>query len=850
MFRAACVWLIGLLAVASAQDAPYRTPPDRPIDVTSIHLDLDVDLEAKRVGARARLELTAIKPARGVRLNAVDFRVTGVVEVGADGAEAARSFEHDGQTLWIARSLARGDALTLAIDYVVEDPRGGLHFFGPSEDAPDVPYQVWSQGEPELNRYWIPCVDHPVERQRTSMHVTAAAGLTVISNGTLHGKDTGADGRVTWRYAQEREHVAYLMTLVVGTFDAAEDTWRGKPLGYYVPPGRAEDIPRSFDQTKAMLDLFSELTGEVYPWPKYDQVVVEQFGWGGMENTGATTLNERTLHDARAHLDFSSEGLVAHELAHQWFGDLITCQDWTHVWLNESFATYLAAVWVEHKDGADAFARELLETSDSGRYAGSTRPIADRHYPEPDSMFDGRAYPKGACVLHQLRQRLGDEVFWRGVRLYVSRHKDQSTETTHLRRALEEASGENLERYFHDFVERPGVPELDVRYARDAEQGLITVTIKQTQGGAPYAFPAELVFHMDEGEPLRRVLDVDETEVRLVVAERRAPTWFRFDPREQVLLKRAKVHKPREMWIAQLREDAAMGRMQAARALADDRSPPATEALATCLAEDPFWGVRIEAASALSGNQRDVARAALRAGALEQAHPRVRRACVRALGEQGQHPEAAAALATILTEGDASYYVEAEAVTAYARAAEAPRDLLLRQLDKGSHNDVIQTAALRALEDEQDPSLVSTFAEYSQPGHAPRVRGTAARALAVARLPGASEAQREEATLALRDLLQSSGRRVQRAALDGLHALAGHAREALKAVEAVAQTSAYPNLRDYAGTVAGRIRSGTEPSGELKHLRERLDALDEAKGALEKRLEELEAQQRGAAGGD
>jgi aminopeptidase N len=845
MIRVARALALSLLLVSlcAAEETPYRTPPDRPIDVTAIDLDLRVDLKAKQVQGKATLELTAVRDVEGVRLDAVDMDIAGVYSAGADLSK--HDYDYDGETLWIKTALKRGESAALRVDYTVTEPKGGLHFFGPTEDAPDVPWQVWSQGETEHNRHWIPCVDHPSERQRTSMSVTVESGLTVISNGTLV-KKTERDGLTSWRYEQDREHVVYLVTLVVGTFDAATDTWRGKPLGYYVPPGRADDIPRSFAKTKAMLDAFTEMTGLEYPWPKYDQVVVEQFGWGGMENTGATTLNERTLHDARAHLDYSSEGLVAHELAHQWFGDLITCQDWTHLWLNESFATYFANLWVEHSKGAEEFAYDMLRTADRGRGAGRDRPIADRHYPHPGSMFDGRAYPKGACVLHQLRRRLGDDAFWRGIRLYVSRHKDSSTETTMFRRAMEEVSGQNLERFFHDFIDRPGVPKLDVKLQRDAERGLLTVTVKQTQGGAPYAFPAELLFRFGD-EEVCHTFPVDQTEARFLIPEKRAPTLFRFDPREVVLLKELKVHKSRELWLEQLQSDDTSGRVWAARKLGDDRSPQAVGGLVAALSDDPFWGVRAEAATALGKSDRDDARAALRTGALEQEHPKVRKACVESLRKQGRHEAGAAVLSTILTQGDASYYVEAAAVEAYARAAEAPKDVLVAQLTKDSHNDVIRTATLRALAELDDASLVPTFVAYTQPRFEQGVRQAAARALAVARLPGTDEALREQATLALVAYLQTGGRRGRRAALDGLHALAGEAREALEAVEAVAATDVEEGLRDYAGTVAGRIRSGTQPSVELKRLREQLDELRESKGSLERRVDELETLGKGEA---
>lgn len=856
--RALALSLVLALA-CHAQDVPLRAPPDRPFDVRRIALDLAVDLEARTIEGAAILDLTALRDLRTLRLDAVDHEVAAVNRVAAPAARGsgaaavapgatpvdALRFVNDGQSLTIDLPLRRGEAATLRIDYRVRDPKDGLYFFGPTPDAPKVPWQVWSQGEPQTNRFWFPCVDHPDERQATAMTVRVKQGLTVISNGVLLSKeDDPAAKTSTWRYEQEREHVAYLVTLVVGTFDVVRDEWRGKPLAWYVPPGRKGDADRSFGRTKDMLDFFSERTGVEYPWPKYEQVVVEQFEAGGMENTGATTLNERTLHDARAHLDYSSEGLVAHELAHQWYGDLLTCRDWSHIWLNESFATYFANLWTEHARGPDEYELELLGNAAGGIPSGKHRPILDRRYADPGSMFDGRAYPKGACVLHMLRRQLGDDVFWRGVQLYTRRHQDRGVETHHLREAFEEVSGANLERFFFDWVERAGNPVLDVRLERDAERGLLALKVTQTQAGEAYHFPAEVLLRFGERE-VRRTFDVREKVERFVWPEAAAPTFFRFDPREAVLLAETTVHMGRDLWLAQLASDpTASGRVRAARALGEDRSPPARDALGRALAEDAFWGVRAEAARALGGISDDAARDALLAG-LGQASSRVRRACAEALGRRGRDAKAAEALGALLERGDPSYYVEAEAVRAYARAAVEPRARVEAQLGKASHNEVVRIAALETLASLGDPSLVALLVEATALKNDYGVRQAAARALgSVACLPGCQEADQRAAVDALRVFLRQGNKRGRRAALDGLRALGARAADALGDVQACAARDPQPGIRRQAQEVADRIRAGAPPEQELSRLREEVRRLLDARDRLEERLERLEAAQK------
>jgi aminopeptidase N len=838
--------LLALLATAPAlADDPLKFAPDRPVDVERIDLDLSVDLEQKQVSGSATITLSALRSLQRFGLDAVDHEVSSVKVAGPKGA--VLSYDYDGKRLVVERPLARGERLRVVIRYRVRDPETGLHFYGPTKESPNTPWQVWSQGETTTNRYWFPCVDHPDERQATSLTARVRPGLQVISNGVHLGtkvEGQGPKARSVWRFEQKREHVAYLVTLVVGSFDVVKgEPWRGKvPMTYYVPKGRRADALRSFARTGEMMTLFSKLTGVDYPWPKYDQVVVEQFSFGGMENTGATTLNERTLHDERAHLDYSSEGLVAHELAHQWFGDLLTCRDWAHVWLNESFATYFDALWTEHSQGADAFAYEMFQNSERGRPAGVRRPIVDRRYSSPDSMFDGRVYPKGSCVLHMLRLQLGEATFWRGIKRYTKGLADSSVESVDLRRSLERESGRNLERFFTQWTERPGHPVLDVRLQRDATRGFITVTIKQTQKGPAYAFPAELLFRFGKRE-VRQTLDVRAKSERFVLPEKSAPTYFRFDPREAILLKEQKVHKGRNLWIEQLRRGDLIGRIRAARHLAKDRRPAALAALREGLNKEQAYEIRCEIAKALRGVAGKPSRIAL-LGALADEHPKVRRAAAEALAGHGRDASVAEALAARLEAGDPSYYVEAACVSAYAAAAAEPRQLLVAALERESHNDVIRQAALNALRGLDDPSLVSHFARYTSGTFTPRTRNTATRCLSVAGLPGAPQEHVEAALSALGPLLRSSSQRVRGAALGALEAIGEAARPLLKEVDRLGVQDPREGTRERAKKVAESIRAGAPPSEQLRRLEAARRKSEQERRRLEGRVDKLESELR------
>ena len=841
--------LLALVAVCPlSADEALKFAPDRVVDIERIDLDLSVDLEAKQIEGSATITLRALVDLERFGLDAVDHEVRSVEVASAKGGKGeALGYDYDGKRLVIERSLARGDRLAFVIRYRVSDPKTGLHFYGPSKESPNTPWQVWSQGETTTNRYWFPCVDHPDERQATSLTARVRQGLQVISNGVHLGTKTEGQGeaeRSVWRFDQKREHVAYLVTLVVGSFDVVVGKpWKGKvPLAYYVPKGRKGDALRSFARTGEMMDLFSKLTGVDYPWPKYDQVVVEQFSFGGMENTGATTLNERTLHDARAHLDYSSEGLVAHELAHQWYGDLLTCRDWAHVWLNESFATYFDALWTEHSQGADAFVYEMFQNSERGRPAGTRRPIVDRRYPSPDSMFDGRVYPKGSCVLHMLRLQLGEATFWRGIQSYTKALSDRSVESVDLRRHLEGASGRNLERFFTQWTERPGHPILDVRLARDAARGFLTVTITQTQKGEAYAFPAELLFRFGKREVLH-TLEVKSKQERFVLPEKSAPTYFRFDPREAVTLKEQTVHKGRNLWIEQLRRGDLIGRIRAARHLAKDRRPAALAALRESIDKDPAYEVRAEVAKALRAVAGKPSRIAL-LGALADKDPKVRRAAAEALGGHGRDATVAEALAARLKAGDPSYYVEAACVSTYAVASPEPRELLLAALERPSHNDVIRQAALNALRGLDDSSLVEHFARYTGGDYTPRTRNTALRCLSVAGLPGAPSEHVQAALGALRTLLDSGSERVRGGALDALKSIGEGARPLLNDIDRLATQDPSEGTRERAEKAAVAIRAGAPPSEQLKRLEAARRSAEKERERLEGRVDKLESELR------
>ena len=396
---------------------PLRTASDRPVDIRSIRLELRVDMQKKVVAGNATLTFRCVRPTRTVSLDAVDFEVKTVrVQAGEKSIDPAH-FTVDGKKLIVdlGSRLQAGQEGKLDIVYLVREPKDGLHFFAPTKADPDTPRLLWSQGETSTNRYWIPCIDEPDQRQTTEIVVTVPEGFEAVSNGKLFERQANpTDKTVTFVWRQDIPHPSYLVTLVVGEFDVVTHDWEGIPVVYYVPKGRAAEAEPTYGRTPEMLSYFSKRFGVRYPWAKYAQVTCFQFG-GGMENTSATTMGDRILLDQRSLLDRTSESIVSHELAHQWWGDMVTCRDWSHTWLNEGFASYAEALWDEHARGRDDYAYNMDRKAARAIAGGKERPVMDLHYVDSQSMFDDRSYPKGAWMVHMLRNRLGDDAFWKGL---------------------------------------------------------------------------------------------------------------------------------------------------------------------------------------------------------------------------------------------------------------------------------------------------------------------------------------------------------------------------------------------------------------------------------------------------
>jgi aminopeptidase N len=725
-------------AATPAETEPLKTAVDRPADIQHIRLDLDLFLAEKRIAGTATIDLVPLRPLNSVRFDAVGHEVSSVT---LDGNRL--SFQNTGTELLVEFPDARrkGERLKLVVAYQVRDPKDGLFFFGPSAAEPKVPLQMWTQGQAIGNRRWFPCFDHPNEKQTTEIFATVDAGMEVLSNGRLVGRETLAGGkRERFHWRQSEPHVSYLVTLVAGKFAVGRESWRQIPVTYYVPVDRGAEIAPTFGRTREMLEFFSTRFGVDYPWEKYAQVVVEQFVSGGMENTSATTMTEGMMVDQRGLLDENSDWIVAHELGHQWWGDLLTCKDWSHLWLNEGFATWCEVLWAEQKYGRDEGAYQLHRKSVAARGGlARTRPVVDRRYPNPDAMFDSRAYPKGGWILHMLRTQLGDEDFFAALKRYATEYRYQSVETSDFRRVLERHTGRSLERFFHDWTERPGCPEVTVITEYEPADRQVKLTIRQTQASEPFHFPLRIELRcpdptgpsVSSGAQSTVVFEreIRDREITALVKVPARPDLVRLDPKQGVLATWTET-KSRDLWEKQLLEAPTVPeRMRALEQIATGRTPADRELIGKVLAGDPFPMLRVEAARILGGIGGADSRDQLLAG-LKQPDARVRTASARALAAWVNDDVVLKAISDLFKAGDPSLAVEVSCLQTAGRISRKyPADLVTAALARDAFEERIRTTAIQVASRYDGAAVPALLLDHADRAKPLRVRLAALSAL-------------------------------------------------------------------------------------------------------------------------
>lgn len=709
MTRTLTVLLLFISCAASltAQELfPVRNggePEDRMYDVLHYRIAVAIDEPARSVHGTVTTTLIPFPPdLRTLVFDAEEM----TIHKATLGMNTPLKFTQQERTvtLDLDRPYGHRDTLTVAIQYSAT-PRKGLYFVQPDSAYPKRPRQVWSQGEDMDNHFWFPCHDFPDDRATTEMLITVPRELTALSNGALVSvKDNPKARTKTFHWKESVPYVSYLIMIAVGDYTIIKDKAGSVPLMYYVYPGQEADAKVCFRETPAILRFFADKIGFPYPWEKYAQVLIHEFVVGGMENASATSLaDDATVFDARARINENPSSLIAHEFSHQWWGDVVTCKDWRELWLNESFASYFDLLYHEATRGDEHFAMSVFEAQRAGINSDKTmgrRPIVSV------GSYATNLYPRGASVLHMLRFVLGEEMFWRAIHHYITKHQFSVVETNDLKVAIQESTGQNLFWFFDQWVYKAGYPVYKTTQDWDSTTHTLRLTVAQTQKQdsltGVFRMPVDIAITTASGTTTQRVWNASQDTTYMFTLPS-APVLVLFDKGNRIL-KEMEVDQPLATWVYQAEHaDDPAARYRAIEHLGtvDDSARVVPVVIGRARSDSsPF--IRREAVQMIgmmtgvsSQSRTDITQALL--GAVKDTDPSVRSGAVPFLTDSG-NAQITATLYGLLK--DSSYIMVARALRALSKADPAHAEtVLVQHLGVPSHRDVIGATALSALHD-------------------------------------------------------------------------------------------------------------------------------------------------------
>ena len=707
---------------------PYNAAADRTIDLIDTELDLEFDWEQEQVIGEATLTLRPyFYPTRTVTLDAKGFEFS---RVALHGQTTDLPYEYDGQQIVITlpRTYTRAEELQLDLDYVATPAASGgsaaitsdkgLFFINPRGEEPDKPTQIWTQGETEHNSRWFPTVDKPNERMTQTIRLTVDQKYKTLSNGLLVDSQQLPGKRRTDTWRQDKPHAPYLVMLTIGEFEIVTDQpWRGKPVNYYLEPKYAPYAKNIFPYTREMLDFFSDQLGVEYPWDKYSQVVVRDYVSGAMENTSAVIFGEFMHGTDRDLIDvLTNEKIVAHEMYHHWFGDLVTTENWANLTLNEGFANYSEYLWLEEHHGRDEADYHRLGELQGylQSAAGGIHPLIHYGYDDKEDMFDAHSYNKGGLVLHMLRTQLGDEAFFAGLKRYLNDNEFTAVEVDELRMAFEDVTGLDLQWFFNQWFLAAGHPELLVSHEFRADDKTVALTVEQTQNAdvqpAIFQLPVEVTIHYVDGGREEHDIFIDQRRQTFELPARQRPAAVVFDSEDVILgeIAQDSDEDPQAMMHLARYGDRFVSRLNGIRPVASMEPSAERTAILNDALEDPFWVIRAIAARNVEVNAGNAD--PLKRMAREDPHSQTRAAAITTLAETGD----ATYVTTLkqVIDNEPSYNVVGEAL---AGLVQLDRDAALdyaKRLETTDNQNLLE-ALSDVYTNTEDPRFLEFFERRS-----------------------------------------------------------------------------------------------------------------------------------------
>src|ERR1700676_1464000 len=775
------LWLLGGAGLLRA-DEPFARSKD--YDLQHSKIALRFQPEQKKVIGEVTHSLAMLRDG----LETISFDSVGlqIESVRINKSTAKFATTESKLVVTLPKGAKAGAKYDVEIKYQ-GTPSKGLYFILPDKDYPNRPLQIWTQGESEDTRYYLPTYDYPNDRLTTETILTVPASWLTISNGGLGSDTAGRGGIKTWAWGESGRSSTYLFTVVAGEFVEVKDTWRNIPVTYYAPKDRGDRLSPSYSRTPAMIELFSKKLGVEYPWEKYSQTMVDEFVAGGMENSSATTNTAESLRNPKLVPEYeqNEDPLISHELAHQWFGDLVTTKDWGDIWLNEGFATFMETVWAEWHFGKDTADYDRWEAARQWFAMRSLyeKPIVRYNFEESEE-FDGNAYGKGGWVLYMLRRQLGEDAFYAGLKHYLEANRGKNVMTSDLTKAIEEATHTNVDAFFQQWIYGAGAPKFELSYAYDEAKRQVALTVKQTQKREGrvglFQLPVDVEITTASGPKLYPIHVTQESEVFTFPADS-APLMVLFDKGTQIL-KSAQFQKEKKELLYQLKNAGEVAdRADAAEALGklkgDDE---VVAALGDSLRSDKSSGVCRTAASSLGELGGTPASKQLLEALNSAKEPWVRGSIVLALENFKDDAAVTARLQTVARE-DASYRARGAALRAIGRIKGAGAyETLVAAVSADSPDGFLRNAALNGLGALGDDKAVPLLREWAAPGKDMDAREAAIGSLA--RL----QKDNKEITQVIAGYLQDSHFPVRRTAL---FALGGRGdASAIPALEAMLQS--------------------------------------------------------------
>ncbi|MEO6313445.1 MAG: M1 family metallopeptidase [Chitinophagaceae bacterium] len=724
-------WMLLLLAITAdgqlPDESPYRATSPRINDLVHTKLDVRFDYNKSYLYGKAWVTLkphfyatdSVLLDAKGMDINKVSL-VKGT-------SLAPLKYKYDGMMLTIKldKEYKETERYTVYIDYTskpnelkvkgseaIKDAKG-LYFINPKGEEKDKPTQIWTQGETEANSIWFPTIDKPNQRCTDEIYMTVPDKYVTLSNGLLMSQKKNNDGTRTDYWKMDLPHAPYLFFMGVGEYAIIKDAYKGKEVSYYVEKPYASVARKIFGLTPEMIAFYAKITGVDYPWAKYSQITGRDYVSGAMENTTATLHTDALQQDARELVDGNKfEEYVAHELFHQWFGDLVTTESWSNLTVNESFANYSEVLWATYKYGKDAGDDKNFE--DMKGYLASNNQSKDLvrfHYADKEDMFDAVSYNKGGRILHMLHTFLGDSAFFKGMNLYLTANKFKTGEAHQLRLAFEEVSGLDLNWFFNQWYFGSGNPSVDISYVYDDAAGKGKVIVKQLQEGEQvFRLPFAIDIYNGKDKVRQQVWATHKIDSFSFTYKKR-PDLVNVDA-EKVMLWEKKDDKTIENYIHQYTYAGNyLDRKEAIDYCAAKQDDPKAMALIKRALKDRYFALRSYTIGTLdlknAGVKADV-EPLLAEMAKNEAMPTVRAAAIGLLGQYTKPEYKALFLKAVQ---DSSYSVSGEALVGLAHldgeAALANAKAFAKQPMKGKLGSVVSQILIEAGGTEEDFDVIA-----------------------------------------------------------------------------------------------------------------------------------------------